>query len=129
MDFASKCCIYAFEFLCINYNVPATRVKINKVLPVTLTVAGNIVTTLRYRLLLKYSGIVYLILYGGVAVAAAIACIYPCQRKGNAFAADTTPPVRLRRWGFDSWYYSRTRGEGASDSTAVEKPIRYIRGK
>ena len=33
------------------------------------------------------------------------------------------------RWGFDSWYYSRTRGEGASDSTAVEKPRRYVRGK
>ncbi|MBQ6200692.1 MAG: lipocalin family protein [Prevotella sp.] len=39
---------------------------------------------------------------------------------------------RYNYWGYDSWfgtYYSRTRGEGASDSTAVEKPIRYIRGK
>lgn len=37
------------------------------------------------------------------------------------------------RWGYSSWYddyyYSRTRGEDASDSTAVEKPIRYVRGK
>ena len=37
-------------------------------------------------------------LYGGAAVTAVIACIYLCFRKGNAFAADVTPPVRLRHW-------------------------------
>ena len=42
--------------------------------------------------------ILFSMLYGGAAVAAAIACIYLCLRKGNAFAADVTPPVRLRRW-------------------------------
>ena len=36
--------------------------------------------------------------YGGTAMAALIACLYLCLRKGNAFAADITPPVRLRRW-------------------------------
>ena len=33
---------------------------------------------------------------------------------------------------YDDWYnswYSRTRGEGASDFSAAEKPIRFIRGK
>ena len=42
--------------------------------------------------------ILFSILYGGAAVAAVIACIYLCLRKGNAFAADVTPPVSLRRW-------------------------------
>ena len=37
-------------------------------------------------------------LYGGVAVAVLIACIYLCVRRGNAFAPDITPPVALRRW-------------------------------
>jgi AraC-like DNA-binding protein len=37
-------------------------------------------------------------LYGGVAMAALLASIYLYLRKGNAFAADVTPPVRLRRW-------------------------------
>ena len=37
-------------------------------------------------------------LYGGAAVASVIACVYLCLRKGNAFAADVTPPVSLRRW-------------------------------
>ena len=42
----------------------------------------------------------------------------------------SSPNWSSYRWGADSWYYySRTRGEGASDSTAVEKPIRFIRGK
>lgn len=40
----------------------------------------------------------FLMLYGGVAMVALIACIYLCLRKGNAFAADVTPPVQLRRW-------------------------------
>ena len=42
--------------------------------------------------------ILFSILYGGAAVAAVIACIYLCLRIGNAFAADVTPPVSLRRW-------------------------------
>jgi len=42
--------------------------------------------------------ILFLMLYGGVALASLVACIYLCLRKGNAFAADVTPPVRLRRW-------------------------------
>lgn len=37
-------------------------------------------------------------LYGGTAVAAIIACLYLLLRKGNAIAADITPPRRLRRW-------------------------------
>ncbi len=40
----------------------------------------------------------FFMLYGGAAVAAAIACIYLCLRKGNAFSADVTPPMPLRRW-------------------------------
>ena len=36
--------------------------------------------------------------YGGVAVAALIACCYLLFRRGNAFAADITPPLRLRHW-------------------------------
>jgi AraC-like DNA-binding protein len=42
--------------------------------------------------------ILFSMLYGGAAVAAVIACIYLCLRKGNAFAVDVTPPVPLRRW-------------------------------
>lgn len=42
--------------------------------------------------------ILFTMLYGGVGVASLIACIYLCLRKGNAFAADVTPPVRLRYW-------------------------------
>ena len=37
-------------------------------------------------------------LYGGSALVALIAGIYLCLRKGNAIAADVTPPVSLRRW-------------------------------
>ena len=44
------------------------------------------------------SVVLYLILYGGVAMVAFVACIYLCLRKGNAFAADVTPPKLLRRW-------------------------------
>ena len=37
-------------------------------------------------------------------------------------------------WGYDDWYYngyyySRTRGDNPSDSTAIEKPKRFVRGK
>ena len=41
--------------------------------------------------------ILYIMLYGGAAVAALIACIYLVLRRGNAFAPGLTPPVRLRR--------------------------------
>ena len=45
------------------------------------------------------ANILFLILfYGGVAMVSLIACILLCFRKGNAFNADITPPVRLRRW-------------------------------
>ena len=39
-----------------------------------------------------------LVLYGGTMISTFIACIYLCMRQGNAFVADVTPPVRLRRW-------------------------------
>ena len=42
--------------------------------------------------------IVFFMLYGGGALVALIACLYLCLRKGNAFAPDTTSPVRLRHW-------------------------------
>ena len=37
-------------------------------------------------------------LYAVVAVLAALGCVYLLFRRGNAFAADVTPPLRLRRW-------------------------------
>jgi len=40
----------------------------------------------------------FLVFYGGVAVLSMIACVYLLLRRGNAFAADITPPIRLRRW-------------------------------
>ena len=40
----------------------------------------------------------YFVFYGGTALMALIACIYLCLRRGNAFAADVTPPMQLRRW-------------------------------
>ena len=40
----------------------------------------------------------FFMLYGGAAVAAVIICLYLLLRRGNAFVADVTPPVRLRRW-------------------------------
>ena len=42
--------------------------------------------------------ILFVMLYGGVAMAAFIACIYLLLRKCNAFSTDVTSPVRLRRW-------------------------------
>lgn len=42
--------------------------------------------------------ILFIMLYGGTAVASLIACIYLLLRKGNAFAEGITPPVQLRRW-------------------------------
>lgn len=42
--------------------------------------------------------VLFFMLYGGVALAALIASIYLCVRRGNAFNPDMTPPLRLRRW-------------------------------
>ena len=42
--------------------------------------------------------ILFLILYGVTGAMSLFAAIYLMMRKGNAFAADVTPPVRLRRW-------------------------------
>ena len=43
-------------------------------------------------------GTLFFILYGITGVVPLIACIYLLLRKGNAFAADIIPPMRLRRW-------------------------------
>jgi len=40
----------------------------------------------------------FYMLYGASAMQSLIACIYLLFRQGNAFSADVTPPVRLRRW-------------------------------
>ena len=40
----------------------------------------------------------FFILYGGATVTAVILCFYLLLRRGNAIAADVTPPMRLRRW-------------------------------
>ena len=45
-----------------------------------------------------FDDIVFFMFYGGTAMANLIACIYLLLRKGNAFASDVTPPLRLRRW-------------------------------
>ena len=42
--------------------------------------------------------ILFFILYGITGVVSLIAAIYLLLRKGNAFASDVTPPMRLRRW-------------------------------
>ena len=41
---------------------------------------------------------IFVMLYAVVTVLAALGCVYLLFRRGNAFAADVTPPVRLRRW-------------------------------
>ena len=41
---------------------------------------------------------IFVMLYAVVAVLAALGCVYLLFRRGNAFAADVTPPLRLRRW-------------------------------
>ncbi|MBR5396071.1 MAG: helix-turn-helix transcriptional regulator [Bacteroidaceae bacterium] len=43
--------------------------------------------------------ILFIIFYAGVTFMAMMASCYLLFRDGNAFAADITPPVRLRRWG------------------------------
>ena len=40
----------------------------------------------------------YIMLYAAVTMLSLIACCYLLFRRGNAFAPDITPPVRLRRW-------------------------------
>ena len=42
--------------------------------------------------------ILFFILYGITGVIPFVAAVYLLLRRGNAFAADVTPPVRLRRW-------------------------------
>jgi AraC-like DNA-binding protein len=42
--------------------------------------------------------LLFLMVYAGVAVMSLNACCYLLLRRGNAFAADITPPLRLRRW-------------------------------
>ena len=42
--------------------------------------------------------IFFILFYGGVTAMALMASCYLLLRDGNAFAADVTPPVRLRRW-------------------------------
>jgi AraC-like DNA-binding protein len=41
---------------------------------------------------------IYFVLYGVSGTAVLIAAVYLLWRRGNAFAADVTPPLRLRRW-------------------------------
>ena len=41
---------------------------------------------------------IFEMLYAVVTVLAALGCVYLLFRRGNAFAADVTPPLRLRRW-------------------------------
>jgi len=36
--------------------------------------------------------------YAVLAALSLVACFYLLFRRGNAFARDITPPVRLRRW-------------------------------
>ena len=42
--------------------------------------------------------ILFFMLYGGAAILSALLCFYLLLRRGNAIAADITPPMRLRRW-------------------------------
>ena len=42
--------------------------------------------------------ILFFILYGITGVVPLVAAVYLLLRRGNAFAPDVTPPVRLRRW-------------------------------
>ena len=41
---------------------------------------------------------IFMMLYAVVTVLAALGCVYLLFRRGNAVAADVTPPLRLRRW-------------------------------
>ena len=42
--------------------------------------------------------LIYIMFYGAAAMLSLAACCYLLFRDGNAFIADITPPVRLRRW-------------------------------
>ena len=42
--------------------------------------------------------VLFFVLYGITGVVPLIAAVYLLLRRGNAFAPDTTPPLRLRRW-------------------------------
>ena len=42
--------------------------------------------------------VLFYMLYAAVTALSLIACVYLLFRRGNAFAPDVTPPVRLRRW-------------------------------
>ena len=42
--------------------------------------------------------VIFGMLYAVVTVLAALGCVYLLFRRGNSFAADVTPPLRLRRW-------------------------------
>ena len=42
--------------------------------------------------------VLFIMLYAAVTALAFVASIYLLLRRGNAFAADITPPLRLRRW-------------------------------
>lgn len=49
----------------------------------------------------EYQGlrdVFFMMLYGGVALLATVACLYLLLRRGNAIAASIVPPFRLRRW-------------------------------
>ena len=41
---------------------------------------------------------IFVMLYAVVTVLAALGSCYLLFRRGNAFAADVTPPLRLRKW-------------------------------
>ncbi len=62
----------------------------------TLVKARILILSIMYEQISKFT--IYLMLYASVAVLNLIACCYLLLRQGNAFAADITSPVRLRRW-------------------------------
>ena len=45
-----------------------------------------------------YNDLLYVLFYGGVTAMSLMACVYLLFRRGNAFAPEITPPLRLRRW-------------------------------
>ena len=47
---------------------------------------------------ISVEAIIFFILYGITGVVPFLAALYLLLRRGNAFAPDITPPVRLRRW-------------------------------
>ena len=42
--------------------------------------------------------ILFIVIYTITGIVPLIAALYLLLRRGNAFAPDVTPPVRLRRW-------------------------------